>query len=478
VRASGVLTRAAAALLFLPLLLLLSGCGSSGDGDDQVPIFVSDGRVTSFDSDLVLNIPSGLAVDEATLRDLYNRAIREPGCRTSDGSALDLVLADACLLFHRFYLFPQDRPASLDGILDAAAYVARIGAIDPFAFYLPPESFSASLPSILGERATVGFQFSLGEGPASEANPVTVTSIVPLSRAWFDGLQAGDRILSVDGIPVEGLTLAEFRTLLPVQEGEAVLLGVARGAEAMEIATSSEEHFGRLAGAGGDIAYLRVKQFTTLTARRVMEDLDALRLQGASDRLILDLRGNGGGSLTGALALADFLIDRDLPPRTNPLLVQDGTILTDATDYLGEFSARNLEGIDASRFVVLMDGASASSSELTIAALRDYGLATLMGQRSFGKGVSQNIFALMDGSGVFIPSHHLLPPSGRSWHLSGIEPQVAVPATPLSPLEDPALAAAVAFLETGALPAAKARPEAAPAAKADPWLEQRSREER
>ncbi len=462
----------------LLVLLVLSGCSSSDSGP-EVAVFIEGGRVTSPGSSLVVTVPEGLSVSEEEVLSLYRAALEVPGCSTADGTAVDLILLDTCLLFDRFYLFRELVPTQLDGFSSARDYVDGLRLRDPFALYLPSETFGGSLSFLAGERATVGFQFSLDEGSVSDLNPLIISNILPLSRAWFDGLQVGDRILGLDGTPLAGLSLEEVRALFPALEGQASLFSIEREGLFLDIATGAEENIGLLMGVTSDIGYLRVRQFTTLTGQRVFQDYDALVQQagGSLDKLILDLRGNGGGSLAGSLVLSDFLIDQDLPAGTNPILTSDGSIHSNAVDYLGEFSTRNLAAPGPSNFVVLLNGNSASASEVAAAALRDYEVATLMGATSFGKGISQNVFTLVDGAGVFIPSHHLLPPSGISYHQSGIVPDILLETAPVSPQFDAQLQAAINFLETGTMPLTKGTPAPQKSLEPlDPWLEKQLRE--
>ncbi|MBF0287761.1 MAG: PDZ domain-containing protein [SAR324 cluster bacterium] len=432
--------------------LALSGCASpnnSSDDSDTI-ISINGNRATSTDSDLVLLIPEDVDIaDGYSIAAIFQIVDTFSGCKADE--ALDLVLAQACAFFQQYYLFPEQLPTSLDGFINIESYVNQLQKTDPYSVYLPPQQYSEIISSLEGESAKIGFGYELLAETVSSANPLRVTRIIPLSRAWFDGLQVGDQITAINGNSLEGLNLETILGMLPNMESEQTALTIKRAGEEQTIQTAAEEHIAFLLGDNKDIAYLRATQYTLQTGKRIREDFESLQGQstGTIKKLVLDLRNNGGGSVTAALELVDYLIDNDTPPQTNPILITDGTIFKNQTDYLGEYSDFNVGNFAKDNFVVLINGNSASATEITVAALKDYDTATIIGEQSFGKGISQNAIDLIDGSGIFVPSHYLLPPSGEAYHSVGIEPHYTVSANPTSVTNDPQLEAAIGFLRTG-----------------------------
>ncbi len=484
-RSLASLPRLAALLALLALLPL--GCGNR-ESDDPAGIRREGDLLVGGGSGLVLRIPADLPAD-VTLEELitlYTSVEATPPCQnTAPGEPVDLLLAQGCLQYQRLYLFPDALPRSLDALPTLADYVAQLRLTDPFTAFFPAPTFQETVqPAITGSRATIGLRLRIADGAesVSDATPLVVAEVLPFSRAWYDGFRVDDRIVEVHRppnvvhAPLQGLTLDQALGLLPREEAETAEVTVDRGGQLVVVVTAAEVHLAFLLQP--DLAYFSVRRYTTVTGQRFRDDYAALTQEAgaAPGKIILDLRGNGGGSVTGALELTDFLVDNDHPPNTNPILTFDGTLLQNVSRYLGRF-ADNLPGLAPENFVVLVDGDSASASEITVAALRDYGVATLLGTATFGKGVRQDVATLLDSSGLFITSHFILPPSGVSYHGIGIDPDLVVEASvaegTLTQTRDPQLEAAVAFL-LGSPPVAQAplakRSPAPRTPAGDPWF--------
>ncbi|MGA0401933.1 MAG: S41 family peptidase, partial [bacterium] len=227
-------------------------------------------------------------------------------------------------------------------------------------------------------------------------------------------------------------------------------LTISRDGNQIHIQTASETHLSRSLGATNQIAYLNLREYTDVSADRVRDDYLNLVSAGSggSGGVILDLRQNGGGSLSGAWYLTDFLG----PSSVNSQVMFSLQQQSQTTDYRFGVYGSNLGITDSSKFVILMDGSSASASEVTSAALKDLGIATLMGGQSYGKGVGQNVVGLLDGSGVYITSFELLSPLGNSWHNLGVSPDYSLSTIlPATPTDDTLLQAAIEFIETGSV---------------------------
>ena len=284
----------------------------------------------------------------------------------------------------------------------------------------------------------------------SDSNPFLLGAIYPFTRAWWDGLKVGDRLIAVDGIQISGLTVEGVRDLLPKTESATTTLTLLRNGNQIQVQTASETHLSRSLGSTNQIAYLNLREYTTVSADRVRDDYTSLVSAGSggSGGVILDLRQNGGGSLSGAWNLTDFLGPSSVDNQIMFSLQQQ----SQGFDYRFGVYGSNLGIIDPSKFVILIDSSSASASELTSAALKDLGIAKLMGGQTYGKGVGQNVVGLLDGSGAYITSFELLSPLGNSWHNLGVSPDYPLStALPATPTDDTLLQAAIDFIETGSV---------------------------
>jgi len=464
----------------LILFLFLAGCAlpndSNDDGGDSSGIMLPGGTLfSSPDSNIVLSIPEGLSVSLDAVRNIFEKVKSNEACQSS--LPIDLALAHTCTLYHAYYLYPKNLPTSLVNITTAETYTNLLRKSDIYTAYFKPQDYSAFNQTFKGARATIGFTFTLVGNLVSDLNPLHIIGITKFSRAWFDGLQVGDNIIAINGELLNGLDKQTILKKLPTAEAETVTLTISRNGKELTIQTASEEHIAFFLGKNQDIAYLRAKQYTITTGKQIQADFRKLQQQTNTPikKLILDLRDNGGGSVSGALELVDYLIDQDTPSQTNPILITDGSILKNVRHYLGSHSSSNIGSFSKDNFVVLINASSASASEITVAALRDYRGATIIGEKSYGKGVSQNILELIDGSGLFITSHNLFPPSRKTYHLVGIEPNIKVLRDPTTPSDDFQLEAAIEFLNTGMV-TTKSFPSQVPSRKSkqrlDPWIQQ------
>ena len=431
--------------LCILLLVVPAACGS---GSSDEGLLLPDDLLRADGETLTLHVPPEVQarMSRAYLEFVYRRALAEPECQDPGGGPVEFVVAEACLEFHDRYLHPWALPPDLAGISAVPGYVEAIDPPDPYVLYYSAEAFETTVePALSGERAYIGMRLEI---PPGEDVPV-VAEVLPFTRAWWDGLEAGDRILAArdpatgQEIPFAGLTLERVTGALPRSEGEPVVLVIERDGRAAEVATAAETHIARRLE--GRYAYLGVRRFTAETGQRVAADFAGLAAAGHAEGVVLDLRHNRGGSLLGALALADWLIDRDLPAGSNPIVLLEGVSGARIPLFLGSWSGQNAQPLP---LVVLVDDESASASEVVAGAVRWYGVGDLVGTITFGKGVSQDVVQLGDGSAVLIPSRRILLPDGTSWNGTGLAPDVPVAPPPggPSPADDPQLEAALGLL--------------------------------
>ena len=201
----------------------------------------------------------------------------------------------------------------------------------------------------------------------------------------------------------------------------------------------------------GDFGYVRITQFSDSTPDDLVQALSTLvhRAPKAAFRplrgLVLDLRGNPGGVLEAAVSVADAFLD------TGVIVRADGR----TPESRFEMSATPGDALDGQPLVVLVDGGSASGSEIVAGALRDHGRATLMGERTFGKGSVQTVIPLRGGQALKLTTSLYFTPAGTSIHERGLEPDIAIGPTEgeparraaVPPLKDPAVLTALQYLK-------------------------------
>lgn len=315
----------------------------------------------------------------------------------------------------------RENPA-LAGELPERAVVgalARLG--DPYAAYLDPGAYRRLKETMEGE------QFGgIGVFVASHATPqgddaLLVLELASDSPAERAGLQGGDLVVSLDGVGVARLGARQARDLLRGQSGTPVRLGILRpGGMPFEVTLVREETrmpsvTSRLIEQGGrPVGYVKIWVFGSGTAGEVSSAVKDLQSRGAG-ALILDLRNNGGGYVSAAVAISSEF----LPKGSRIVSVEERNAAPRVYSSHGAGSTRL-------PLVVLQNEWSASASEITAGALRDNGVATLVGVRSYGKGSVQKIVPMEDRSAVKLTTAHYRTPSGRDINGLGIDPDVVV----------------------------------------------------
>ncbi|MGB3137578.1 MAG: S41 family peptidase [Nodosilinea sp.] len=301
-----------------------------------------------------------------------------------------------------------------------AAYSALRGALrqlnDPYTRFLSPTEYADLTDQTSGEVSGIG----VGLERNNQTGAVSVTSVTSGSPAEQSGIAAGDRILLVDGKSTERLTTEGVQQQLRGSEGSQVTLTISRsgGAPRTVILTRAlidlpTVEFAQKTVGGRPIGYIRLIEFNAHAAEQMAEAIRSLS-DGGVEGFVLDLRGNPGG-----LLLASIDIGR--------MWLQHGPIVR-TLDRGG-----NDEAISANRtaltdlpLTVLVDGRSASSSEILTGALRDNNRATVVGNTTYGKALVQSLHGLTDGSGLTVTVAHYYTPDGTDISKRGIVPDVAV----------------------------------------------------
>lgn len=318
------------------------------------------------------------------------------------------------------YYEPVDRSTLENGAMEGM--IASLE--DPYTSYFSPDEYR--LFQFHSEGAFVGIGVIL----ESKKTELTVISTLPGSPAEGAGVKAGDVIIAVDGKPIEGLSGDEATTMIQGEEGTPVLIRVRRGEgeelefsiirKKLEMPVVKEEV---LESGGRRIGYIRLEQFSDQSGAKVAGALDALSEEGV-EGVILDLRDNGGGLLIEAVEVSSVFIENGVIVST---VGRDGKTT--------EYEARG-DANEQIPLVILVNGNSASSSEITAGALKDDNRGILIGEKTFGKGVVQTIESLSNNGAIKYTSAVYYTPNGININEVGIEPDIFIVDDPNTPADE------------------------------------------
>ncbi|GHU71715.1 peptidase S41 [Clostridia bacterium] len=283
---------------------------------------------------------------------------------------------------------------------------------DPYSFYYSVDDMKSMNEQLSGDYKGIGVQILAN----AVDNSLTIVRVFPDSPAEAVGIRSGDKIIQVDDLPV---TAFEMNQAVEIMRGgpagTTVEVKIKRGEEEIPFTvTRGDIHMNNVESVmfDNDIGYIRLYSFEGTMAREYADALVSLQAEGMA-ALILDLRDNPGGLTDYAERVAN-------------------TFLTDELIY----STRDRYGLEVSYFadgqpigvpvVVLCNGNSASASEIIIGALQDHGTATIIGVKTFGKGIIQSVYEFPQGDGMQVTSQQYFTPSGAAIHGVGIEPDIEV----------------------------------------------------
>lgn len=337
---------------------------------------------------------------------------------SADGSGQDGALSEAVAekidileyMINRYYY--QDDVSRED--LENGIYQGLMDAVgDPYTSYYNASDFNTFM------EQTTGAYYGIGAYVAQdkERNYPKINSPIPGSPAEEVGLRPNDIIYEVDGVSTYDMDLDKVVSLIKGEEGTTVNLTIYREGEYMDVAvqrrqveipTVEQEML------EGGMAYIRIIEFDEVTPGQFKEALQTSRNRGMKG-LVLDLRGNPGGSVNAVVDIARQLLPEGLVVYTE--------------DKYGKREEYSCDGSNEFELplVVLIDGNSASASELLSGAIQDYCKGTLVGTTTFGKGIVQQMMTLRDGSAIKITISSYYTPGGRNIHGIGIEPDVTCP---------------------------------------------------
>ncbi len=290
-----------------------------------------------------------------------------------------------------------------------------LDTLDPHSAFMPPEAFKEMQVETQGSFGGLGIEITVKDRMLTVVAPIDGT---PADRG---GIQPGDRIVKIEGQPTKDMTLMDAVRKLRGPKGSKVTISILRegSAEPMDVTLvreTIEVHSVRSKDLGNGIFYVRVTSFQEKTSKDLEKALEQAQKTGDA-ALILDLRNDPGGLLNQAVAVSDMFLDKG-----QLIVYTQGRIKNQDL----RFTAEHSNGLPKWPMVVLVNGGSASASEIVAGALQDWKRAVLVGTKTFGKGSVQTVIPLSDGSGLRLTTAKYFTPLGRSIHGVGITPDIVV----------------------------------------------------
>ena len=290
-------------------------------------------------------------------------------------------------------------------------YVAGVG--DEYTVYYTKDEMDDQYDAAMGNYVGIGIYMIVDYSEGT----IEVVSVMENSPALEVGMQAGDMITKVNGKELTPDTVGELSNEIKGEEGTTVNLEIKRGEETLELEVERrriEVSHIESEMLDNNIGYIQVLDFDGGTAEEFKENYESLKEQGATS-LIIDIRGNGGGVVDEAIDMLEMICDKD-----STLLIE-----TDKNGNEEIIKAEENPIIDVP-IVVLVNETSASASEIFAGALKDHNKATIIGTKTYGKGVIQTLIRLADGSGIKITTEEYCTPNRNKINKVGIEPDITV----------------------------------------------------
>jgi len=312
-----------------------------------------------------------------------------------------------------------------DRELIEAAINGMLSALDPHSSYLSEDSYKDVRVQTKGEFGGLGIEVTMENGLVKVVSPIDGT---PAYRA---GLQPGDLVTHIDGDPIMGMTLSEAVSVMRGPVGSEINLTVRRGPEGESFDVTIVRDIIKIQSVRHrverDIGYVRITTFNEQTMPGLETAIAEIKAELGDDLkgYVLDLRNNPGGLLEQAINVSDAFLSR------GEIVSTRGRHDEDTQRYNAE--AGDLA--DGAHVVVLINGGSASASEIVAGALQDHRRAIVLGTRSFGKGSVQTIIPLPGHGAMRLTTARYYTPSGRSIQAKGIEPDILVPVARVEPLQ-------------------------------------------
>ncbi|NIR28008.1 MAG: S41 family peptidase [Gammaproteobacteria bacterium] len=302
-----------------------------------------------------------------------------------------------------------------DKVLLENAIRGMLSGLDPHSAYLVPEDYKDLQAGTSGEFGGLGIEVGMEDGFVKVIAPIDDT---PAKRA---GIQAGDLIVRLDDAPVKGMSLGEAVKIMRGKPGTQITLTVLREGEQKPLKITITRDVIKVVSVKSrtldrGYGYIRVTQFQSRTGEDLEEAVQALKRDNGGQLLgtVLDLRNNPGGVLSAAVAVSDAFLTKGI------IVYTEGRL----DDAKLKFNAKPKDILGGAPLVVLVNGGSASASEIVAGALQDHNRAIIMGTKTFGKGSVQTILPMENGSALKLTTARYFTPSGTSIQAKGITPDI------------------------------------------------------
>ncbi|WP_037372480.1 S41 family peptidase [Anaerovorax odorimutans] len=306
------------------------------------------------------------------------------------------------------YYIPPDEKKLEEGMYKGLFW----GLGDPYSSYLTADEYEQMKVAITGEYGGVGVTIA-----ADDEGYITVVAPMDDSPADKAGIETGDRIIKIDGKAYDSLSLDKAASVLRGKAGTKVDVTILRGKETLECSLTRANivtHTVKAKTLDDNIGYIRITGFEENTADEFSKELRNFEKKEVKG-LVIDLRDNGGGLVNIGVDIAD-------------LLLPEG-VVTYTKDRNGErYDYKSKTGATSLPFVVLVNGGTASTSEILTSAIKDYKAGKIIGTTTFGKGIIQSIEQLDNGDALKLTVMQYFSPKGNVIHEKGVEPDIVVEA--------------------------------------------------
>jgi carboxyl-terminal processing protease len=304
-----------------------------------------------------------------------------------------------------------------------------LAGLDPHSAYLVPEDYKELQAGTSGEFGGLGIEVGMEDGFVKVISPIDDTP------AYHAGVKAGDLVIRLDDTPVKGMALSDAVKIMRGKPGTDIVLTIVRDGEDMPLNITITRDVIRVTSVKSRMlepgyGYIRISQFQSRTGENLREALVKLEdeADGSLKGLVLDLRNNPGGVLSAAVSVSDAFLKDGI------IVYTEGRL----DDAKLKFNAKPADILDGAPLVVLVNGGSASASEIVAGALQDHQRAIIMGQKTFGKGSVQTILPMDNGSALKLTTAKYYTPSGVSIQATGITPDIALENLKLADTDAPA----------------------------------------
>jgi carboxyl-terminal processing protease len=306
------------------------------------------------------------------------------------------------------YVEPQDPQKLIEG-----AIKGMVQSLDPHSSFMTKEEHQELMMETRGSFTGIGIEITVKDGTLTVVSPIEGTP------AYVAGLKAGDKIVKIEGKSTKDMTLIDAVKQIRGPKGSKVNLTILRESETKPLELDIVRDVIPLKSVrqlvlSPEVGYVRISNFQSKTAEELSAALENLERDRKLTGLILDLRNNPGGLLSQAIEVSELFLDSGV------------IVSTKGRDSSQDITATAHKNKKARSYpiIVLVNGGSASASEIVAGALQDNHRALILGTRTFGKGSVQTILPLSDGSGLRLTTARYYTPSGRSIQLSGITPDI------------------------------------------------------